>query len=84
MEVSLPLSFLRSFSLPKSIMDPDHEERRLTPTRKKYRKMRIVFDEKMHQNNETFLKEQMGIATLRRLMQENEFDPPPPVAKELC
>ena len=40
--------------------------------RKKYRKMRIKFDEKMRQSNELFVEEQLAVETAKRLAQENE------------
>ena len=40
--------------------------------RKKYRKMRIKFDEVMRESNENYMKEQKAIETGRRLARENE------------
>jgi hypothetical protein len=40
--------------------------------RKKYRKMRIKFDEVMRDSNENYMKEQRAIETGRRLARENE------------
>jgi hypothetical protein len=44
----------------------------MSATRKKYRKMRIKFDDKMRQSNEWFVEEQLAVETARRLAQENE------------
>ncbi|TAQ89422.1 hypothetical protein B7494_g2257 [Chlorociboria aeruginascens] len=44
----------------------------LNPCRKKYRKMRIKFDEKMHLSNEYYIQEQMAQDTAKRLAQEND------------
>jgi IEC3 subunit of the Ino80 complex, chromatin re-modelling len=42
-------------------------------TRKKYRKMRIKFEEKMNLSNQLFKEEQDAAETARRLALENEF-----------
>jgi hypothetical protein len=44
-----------------------------TPFRKKYRKMRIKFDEKMRESNALVLAEKQAEETARRLAIENEF-----------
>ena len=41
--------------------------------RKKYRKMRIKFDEAMRQSNSLFMEEQLADETAKRLAQENEL-----------
>ena len=45
--------------------------------RKKYRKMRIKFDEKMRQSNIRVEEEQLAEETARRLAIENEYVPSP-------
>lgn len=40
--------------------------------RKKYRKMRIKFDEVMTASNDLVKKEQMAFETVKRLKQQNE------------
>jgi len=40
--------------------------------KKKYRKMRIKFDEKMRQSNDWYVEEQRAIGTAKRLAQEND------------
>lgn len=45
----------------------------MSDNRKKYRKMRIKFDEAMRESNSLFLEEQVGNETVMRLMQENEL-----------
>jgi hypothetical protein len=45
--------------------------------RKKYRKMRIKFEEKMSLSNQLFKEEQDSAETARRLALENEFVRPP-------
>jgi hypothetical protein len=52
----------------------------LPSTRKKYRKMRIKFDGKMHESNILCAKEQLGADTAKRIAQENELaESPAPV-----
>ena len=41
-------------------------------SRKKYRKMRIKFDEAMRQSNDLYLEEQRAMKTSKRLTQEIE------------
>ena len=41
-------------------------------SRKKFRKMKIKFDEAMRQSNENYLLEQKGIKKARQLAIENE------------
>ena len=41
--------------------------------RKKYRKMRMKFDEKMRESNTFFVEEQLAEGTATRLAIENEF-----------
>jgi hypothetical protein len=41
--------------------------------RKKYRKMRMKFDDKMRESNAFFVDEQLAEETARRLAIENEF-----------
>jgi len=48
----------------------------MSAIRKKYRKMRIKFDEKMRQSNERYMEEQLAMETARRLAQENELARP--------
>jgi hypothetical protein len=43
--------------------------------RKKYRKMRIKFEEKMRDSNVWFVEEQLAVETARRLAEENELAP---------
>jgi hypothetical protein len=45
----------------------------MAPIRKKYRKMRMKFDEKMRESNTFFVEEQLDEATANRLAIENEF-----------
>ena len=52
--------------------------------KKKYRKMRLVFDERMHDGEELYKQEQKALATARRLAIQKEsvtaailFPPPP-------
>ena len=45
--------------------------------RKKYRKMRVKFDAKMHESNTLCAKEQLGADTAKRIAQENELAEPP-------
>lgn len=45
----------------------------MSDIRKKYRKMRIKFDEVMRQNNSLFMEEQLADETAKRLAQENEL-----------
>jgi hypothetical protein len=40
--------------------------------KKKYRKMRIIFDQKMHEGEELHKLEQQALATARRLAIQNE------------
>lgn len=44
----------------------------MSSIRKKYRKMRVKFDEIMRLSNEICINEQHAAATARRLAQENE------------
>jgi len=44
----------------------------MSSIRKKYRKMRIKFDEKMRQSNVWYMEEQAATETARRLAQQNE------------
>jgi len=64
-------------------------------SRKKYRKMRMKFDEVMRQSDELYVEEQLAIETAKRLAQENEFALPfllydhaanrhPTVASSIC
>ena len=57
-------------------MKPRRNPADTSPTRKKYRKMRIKFDEKMRQSNEWYIQEQMAIETARRIAQQNEYKYP--------
>jgi len=41
--------------------------------KKKYRKMRIVFDQKMHEGEELHKLEQKALATVRRLAIQKEY-----------
>lgn len=43
--------------------------------KKKYRKMRIIFDQKMHEGEELHKLEQKALATARRLAVEKEYYP---------
>lgn len=43
--------------------------------KKKYRKMRILFDQKMHQGEDLYRQEQKALATARRLAIEKELVP---------
>ncbi len=45
--------------------------------RKKFRKLKVKFDEAMRQSNEYFVNEQRGIETAKRIALENEFAIPP-------
>lgn len=45
----------------------------MSDNRKKYRKMRIKFDEAMRESNSLFMEEQVANETVMRLMQENEL-----------
>jgi hypothetical protein len=58
----------------------EHDDTRLTdhkPTykswKKKYRKMRIVFDHKMHESEELHKQEQKALAMAKRVALENEY-----------
>ncbi|KAL2071680.1 hypothetical protein VTL71DRAFT_12915 [Oculimacula yallundae] len=42
--------------------------------KKKYRKMKIKFDEAMRNSNELYIQEQLAIKKAKQLTQENEFD----------
>lgn len=44
--------------------------------KKKYRKMRIIFDQKMHDGEELHKLEQKALATARRLAVEKEYCAP--------
>jgi hypothetical protein len=44
-------------------------------TRKKYRKMRITFDEVMRESNSLVAAEELAEETAARLARENEFGP---------
>lgn len=46
------------------------------PIRKKYRKMRMTFDEKMRESNNLVLAEALAEETAKRIAIENEFAPP--------
>lgn len=52
----------------------------LTCSRKKYRKMRVRFDERMRESNTLFREEHKAIALARRLQEQNEYVTRPPVA----
>lgn len=41
--------------------------------KKKYRKMRVIFDQKMHDGEELYRLEQKALATARRLAIQNEY-----------
>lgn len=41
--------------------------------KKKYRKMRIVFEQKMHDGEDIFRQEAKAAATVKRLAVENEY-----------
>ena len=45
----------------------------LTTDRKKYRKMRLKFDEVMRQSNELYRMEQDANATIKRIAQFNRY-----------
>lgn len=58
----------------------DHDDTRMTDTKptykswkKKYRKMRIVFDHKMHESEELHKQEQKALAMAKRIAIENEY-----------
>jgi len=40
--------------------------------RKKFRKIKVKFDEAMRQNNDFYIKEQQAVETARHLAQQNE------------
>lgn len=40
--------------------------------RKKYRKMRLKFEEVMKESNDLYVEEQLAVETAKRLAQENE------------
>lgn len=44
--------------------------------KKKYRKMRVVFDQKMHEGEELHKLEQKALATARRLAVQKEYASP--------
>ena len=45
----------------------------LISCRKKYRKMRVRFDERMRESNTLFREEHKAIALARRLQEQNEY-----------
>jgi hypothetical protein len=46
--------------------------------KKKYRKMRLIFDQKMHEGEELHRLEQKALATAKRLAVQKEFVSSPP------
>lgn len=59
-----------------SVKGADGGERKATGYRswkKKYRKMRITFDQKMHDGEELHKQEAKASATVKRLAVENEY-----------
>lgn len=53
----------------------DHRKSGYKSWKKKYRKMRIVFDQKMQEGEELHKKEDKASATVKRLAVENEYVP---------
>lgn len=52
--------------------------------KKKYRKMRIVFDKQMHDGEELHKKEAKAAAIVKRLAVENEYVLPPQFNDAMC
>jgi len=50
----------------------DHGKPTYKSWKKKYRKMKLVFDQKMHDGEELHKQEQKGLKTAKRLAVENE------------
>jgi len=73
------LSYLeRSLLNTCSIMAPNEMQlpnntANMSSNRKKYRKMRMKFDEKMRESNTFFVKEQLAEKTAARIAIQNEF-----------
>lgn len=62
----------------KAEKSADHRKSGYKSWKKKYRKMRIVFDQKMQEGEDLHKKEEKASATVKRLAVENEYDDTPP------
>lgn len=62
----------------KTEKSADHRKSGYKSWKKKYRKMRIVFDQKMQQGEDLHKKEEKATATVKRLAVENEYVYNPP------
>lgn len=62
----------------KAEKSADHRKSGYKSWKKKYRKMRIVFDQKMQEGEDLHKKEEKASATVKRLAVENEYDDIPP------